>query len=299
MKLEWIDCFVKIVETGSMNKAAEKLYVSQPAATKMMQALERELETQLLQRKKTGVTLTEQGEVFLPYAKNILREYRNYGEERRRLKTGQKSSVKEIELVVSSILMQTYYKMIESIMEEVFPNLEVSFIEADIDAAFPLISEDKQMLGFVNFGDEEMSNFSDDVKIEAVYQSPIICCMNKESGYDDYQTITKERLQPGAMISIGFSKKAYGMPYSKHNLSTVNLDLVREMIMRNKNTCALLPQCIAEKLFQSEEVCFMKYSPQPTVTFGLIYNGQALKEKIYDKSFLKRMKRTLQTVLKN
>lgn len=74
MKLEWIDCFVKIVETGSMNKAAEKLYVSQPAATKMMQVLEKELEAQLLQRKKTGVTLTEQGELFLPYAK---KSYRN------------------------------------------------------------------------------------------------------------------------------------------------------------------------------------------------------------------------------
>lgn len=32
MKLEWIDCFVKIVETGSINKVAEKLYVSQPGA---------------------------------------------------------------------------------------------------------------------------------------------------------------------------------------------------------------------------------------------------------------------------
>ncbi len=64
------------------------------------------------------------------------------------------------------------------------------------------------MLGFVNFGDGEMLNLSDDLKIEAVYQTPIVCCMNKESGYDDYQTITKERLQPGAMISVGFSKKA-------------------------------------------------------------------------------------------
>ena len=43
MKLEWMRCFAEIAETGSINKAAENLYLSQPAVTKMMQALEKEL----------------------------------------------------------------------------------------------------------------------------------------------------------------------------------------------------------------------------------------------------------------
>lgn len=74
MKLEWMRCFAEIAETGSINKAAENLYLSQPAVTKMMQALEKELNIVLLERKKTGVELTEQGEtVFAPRRKQFCR----------------------------------------------------------------------------------------------------------------------------------------------------------------------------------------------------------------------------------
>lgn len=52
MKLEWMRCFVEIAEKGSINKAAEELYLSQPAVTKMIQALEKELAVELLWQKK-------------------------------------------------------------------------------------------------------------------------------------------------------------------------------------------------------------------------------------------------------
>lgn len=39
--------------------------------------------------------------------------------------------------------MQTYYKTIKEAMQETFPNVVISFIEADIDAALPLILDDR------------------------------------------------------------------------------------------------------------------------------------------------------------
>ena len=298
MKLEWIRCFIEIVESGSINKAAEKLYLSQPAVTKMMQALEKELAIELLQRKKTGVALTAQGELFLPYAKNILREYNKYLAEKRKIESQQPIAVEKIELAISSVIMQTYYKAIEKAMKETFPGLKIYFVETDAETAFPLILENKRAFGLLGFDTNHMAHIPDSWNVETVYQSPVVCCMNKESGYEDFQVITDDMLQPGMLIGVSFSKKyMHFMQGSKYNLYTVNLDLVRATVLKNENACVLLPQCLAEKLFQPEEVCFMKFMPQQTVTFGFVYNKQAVEEGVLDDIFLRAFKRTLKNVL--
>ena len=51
-----------------MSRAAESLYVTQPALTARMRALERDLGAQLLVRTGRGMQLTAAGESFLPYA---------------------------------------------------------------------------------------------------------------------------------------------------------------------------------------------------------------------------------------
>lgn len=65
------DAFVKIIETGSFTKAAEELRYTQSAISQMVHSLEKELSTTLILRSRKGVTLTPDGEEFLPYIKNI------------------------------------------------------------------------------------------------------------------------------------------------------------------------------------------------------------------------------------
>ena len=60
-----LQAFLVIAEMGSMNKAAEKLYISQPALKKRMDTLEEELGTSLFARDSGGCTLTEAGHIFL------------------------------------------------------------------------------------------------------------------------------------------------------------------------------------------------------------------------------------------
>ena len=58
-----------------MNKAAEKLYVSQPSLTSAVKELEKELGVTLLYRSGRGVTLTNDGMEFLMYARQIYSQY--------------------------------------------------------------------------------------------------------------------------------------------------------------------------------------------------------------------------------
>jgi len=74
MKLMNLRALVAAVEEGSLRSAARRLDVSQPALTKMIRELERELSTTLLLRSTTGVLATAQGMVLYERATAADRE---------------------------------------------------------------------------------------------------------------------------------------------------------------------------------------------------------------------------------
>lgn len=64
--------FVAVAEELHFTLAAQRLFVSQPALSKQLRVLERELGCELLERGPRGVTLTAAGEALLPLAKATL-----------------------------------------------------------------------------------------------------------------------------------------------------------------------------------------------------------------------------------
>jgi len=64
--------FVAVTEELHFTRAAEKLYVSQPALSKQIRALERQLGAELFRRDRRGVALTAAGAALLPYAQRVL-----------------------------------------------------------------------------------------------------------------------------------------------------------------------------------------------------------------------------------
>ena len=81
MTLQQLYDVIVISETGSLNRAAEKLFVSQPALTSAVRELEKELSITIFNRTPRGVTLTTEGLKFLPYARQVYDQYVNLLEE--------------------------------------------------------------------------------------------------------------------------------------------------------------------------------------------------------------------------
>ena len=79
-----IEAFLAIVRTGSISAAAQKLYVTQPALSRRIHALEQELGYSLMVRKKgvRSIELTSQGKAFISLAekwKTVWNESRELG----------------------------------------------------------------------------------------------------------------------------------------------------------------------------------------------------------------------------
>lgn len=65
---------VEIAETKSINKAAERLYVGQPTLSRAVKELETNLGVTIFERSAKGMFLTPDGEVFIRYAKTVLKQ---------------------------------------------------------------------------------------------------------------------------------------------------------------------------------------------------------------------------------
>ena len=72
MEMRHLRYFVTIVESGSLSKAADQLYIAQPALSLNVRALEAELKTKLLFRSPQGVRPTEAGRRLYHHALTML-----------------------------------------------------------------------------------------------------------------------------------------------------------------------------------------------------------------------------------
>ena len=71
LRLEHLSYVIEVSKEGSINRAAEKLFLSQPYLSSCLKELESHLGVNLFKRSNKGVVLTEAGETFLLYAREI------------------------------------------------------------------------------------------------------------------------------------------------------------------------------------------------------------------------------------
>lgn len=75
MTLLQIKYALTIAQAGSMNRASERLFVSQPTITSAIKELEAETGITIFHRSRKGVSLTNEGAEFLRYARQVYQQY--------------------------------------------------------------------------------------------------------------------------------------------------------------------------------------------------------------------------------
>lgn len=74
MTLQYLFYIVEVAKYGSITKAAEKNYVSQPYISKIIKSIEDEIGITIFIRTRTGIQITEEGAKFLNYAQSITKQ---------------------------------------------------------------------------------------------------------------------------------------------------------------------------------------------------------------------------------
>ncbi|WP_201346827.1 LysR family transcriptional regulator, partial [Lactobacillus nasalidis] len=87
MQHKYLECFLALAKYRNFSEAAEQMYISQSSFSKSIKKLENDLGVQLFNRGASGVTLTEYGQSYLPYANKIINLYKQAEREIAQLKS--------------------------------------------------------------------------------------------------------------------------------------------------------------------------------------------------------------------
>lgn len=74
MTLQQLKYIVTVAETGNITEAAKQFFVSQPSLTNAIHELEKEMQVTIFNRTNKGVAVSNEGDVFLAYARQVLEQ---------------------------------------------------------------------------------------------------------------------------------------------------------------------------------------------------------------------------------
>jgi LysR family nitrogen assimilation transcriptional regulator len=127
MKLRQLEAFIAACELGTISRAAEKLFIAQPALGLQIRGLEDDMGVQLLERTTRGVTPTPAGKEVLAWARDMIRSKAELKGRLRLLSSGISNHVR---LGLSPSLAVAFAVPILERAREQFPNLRLDLTEA-------------------------------------------------------------------------------------------------------------------------------------------------------------------------
>ncbi|MGM8887843.1 LysR substrate-binding domain-containing protein, partial [Psychrobacter sp. 1U2] len=144
MELRHLRYFVAVAEEKSFNKAAERLYISQPPLSRQIKQLEEEVGVMLIDRDNRPLKLTEAGEFFYDHAVQILAK-----SDKLKSMTMRKANFDNSISIgfVSSILYGILPKIIAR-FRACYPNIEIKLRELNSWEQTQALTEGKIDVGF-------------------------------------------------------------------------------------------------------------------------------------------------------
>jgi LysR family transcriptional regulator of abg operon len=136
MKPNQLLAFAAVAEHGSIRSAARALGVSQPAVTKIVRELERELEAPLVVRSVKGIELTVFGEAFAPRARLLLADMARARDEIAQLRNG---ATGKVAVAFSTSFGLTVFPPAFKQFHARLPAVDVHFSEAVLPSMLTLL----------------------------------------------------------------------------------------------------------------------------------------------------------------
>ena len=134
--LKQLKYFQSVVRLNSFSEAAEENFISQSAVSQQVQALERELGFQLLERKNRGFTLTPAGEYFYQKSLILTADYERMCSEAAKIAKGNQDSLK-----IGYLRCYTggeFHRALE-LFSEKHPDVDVSVISGNHEELYAML----------------------------------------------------------------------------------------------------------------------------------------------------------------
>lgn len=197
MKLNYIREFVMLAETLNFSKAAEKLFLAQPALSRHIAIIEEKMGGRLFERTTRNVSLTPAGEAVYNAFSEILRQYDSAREQVSLLSSGQ-SGV----LSISSPYYWTsdYTEPVIERFSEEFPQCAVKVYSCQPPEGFDNLISRKTDLTLTQSFPEFKSQTNDDIRVFEFGRESLSAMMSGDHPLAGQSTVKPAQLNDEALV---------------------------------------------------------------------------------------------------
>lgn len=276
MNVLFLKYAVEVANAGSINKAAEKLCVSQPNLSRAIKELEKELSVTIFERTSYGITLTESGEKLVSYGRKILREL----DDVENMFTSSSSEKKQFSISVprASYIGEAIAKFSLAVLPE--EEFEIFYKETNASRAIKNILEQNYRLGIIRYAEKYERSYKELLEEKGLVGETVteFCynlVMNKNCPMAELDDITFSDLE-------NYVEIAHADPFVPSiPLSVVRKEELPDNILRR---IFVFERASQLEIMSKNEETFMWSSPLPKETlerFGLVQKKCSENDKIY------------------
>lgn len=186
-----LETFITVCEVKNFTKAGEMLGLTQPAVSQHIKKLEEELDTQIFLRKKGEITLSQEGEIALLYAKRM----RALQDKMRDKIKSAKANIRKIRIGITHTQESGY--MIEALskMALAYENLNITFITDTIRNLYAMLENFELDVLII---EEKPSN--PDFNFMVLDTDMLTCMVSSQNPLAQKQAITLNELKKQHLI---------------------------------------------------------------------------------------------------
>lgn len=267
MDIPELKAFIAIAECQSFSRAAERLFLSQPAISKRIATLEGKLNRPLFDRIGRRIYLTEAGQTLLPQARHILQAV-----EDSRLSMANLSDRVEGPLTIGTshhIGLHHLPPVLRSFNNQ-YPQVQLDIRFMDSEAACQAVSQGELELGIVTLPSQPMEN----LQMETLWPDPLSIMTSRDHPLCQEKKLTLRKLAeyPAILpaqgtftrerIEAAFRPKGVELEVS---LSTNYLETIKMLVSVGLGW-SVLPSSMADKSIISHDIKGLKLER----TLGLV-----------------------------
>jgi len=244
MRLEQLQAFIAVAETGSFQKAAQRCNITQSTVSRQVQSLETDLGIQLLYR-HSQAKLTIAGERFVIRARKICHEWDVATQELENLIAGHQP-----ELCVAAIPSVCAYQMSPVLQKfrAAYPQVQLRLTALGSDRALKVLKDGLIDLAVVM--NNRFIGASPEMVVDSLYTETIVVLMANDHPLTKYTSVPWQKLgeYPHVVFKDGYATQR--LVQDQFRLQQIKLDAALELnsldafrgVIRQSNLIALLTQ---------------------------------------------------------
>lgn len=204
--------FLMVAENLSFSKAAEELFISQPAVSKHIKELESKLNSALFERKGNKVYLTKAGKMTYGYLKKIMQQYEELDFELGRMNDTYKGTLR---IGASSTISQYIIPKVIAAFHKRYPKIELFLFNGNSFEIEKYLLENKIEVALVENDSSQIN-----IKYVDFLDDEIVAVTGTQSAYSKLKSISLTDFQ---QIPIVLREKGSG-----------TLEVIQKQLIKNK-----------------------------------------------------------------